>query len=133
MYFRTQRLRKTWLVKCLKFHVLEQPSTVNMLNSLKDCTAALWPELSWKMSVLVTSSTLGVFVKTFTVDDQYSPCNRKNLPQQIQLSLSKKEKDFSEFFAAYLKTKSNFEHFEKKMTLIGYVFLKLETEKDVVS
>ena len=39
----------------------------------------------------------------------------------------------SEFFVAYLKSKSNVEHVEKKMSLIGYVFSKLETAKDVAS
>ena len=40
---------------------------------------------------------------------------------------------FCQFFAGYLKSTSNFEHFEKKMTHIGYVFSKLETAKDKVS
>ena len=38
----------------------------------------------------------------------------------------------SQFFAKYLKFKSNFKHFEKKMTLEAYVFPKLQTAKDVV-
>ena len=40
--------------------------------------------------------------------------------------------NFSDFFAAYLKSKLNVEQYEKKMTLIRYVFSKLETTKDVV-
>ena len=44
------------------------------------------------------SETLGVFVNTLTADDKYSLCNRKNLPQPIQLQLSKKNK----FFLAFL-------------------------------
>ena len=34
-----------------------------------------------------------------------------------------------EFFAAFLKSNLNFQHFEKKMTLIAFVFWKLLTPK----
>ena len=40
---------------------------------------------------------------------------------------------FSQFFLAFLKFISNFEHFGKMMILIAYVFLKLETAKEMVS
>ena len=35
MYFRKYRLRNTWLNKCLKSRVLEDPSTKDMANGLK--------------------------------------------------------------------------------------------------
>ena len=35
MHFFTSRLRKTWLDKCLKSPVSEDPSTGNKLNGLK--------------------------------------------------------------------------------------------------
>ena len=35
MHFGNYRLQKTWLHKCLKSLVLEDPSTSNMLNGLK--------------------------------------------------------------------------------------------------
>ena len=38
----------------------------------------------------------------------------------------------SELFAAFLKPKSTFKYFEKKMTFIPYVFLKLQAAKDGV-
>ena len=79
------------------------------------------------------SEILRVFANTLTADEQYSLCNSKNLLQATQLPLSKK-KIFLNFFAGYLKPTSNFEHFEKKkMTLIGYVFLKLVTAREKVS
>ena len=54
--------------------------------------------------------------------------------QPIQMQLYKKQQIFSKFFALYLKSTSNFEDFEKKkMTLIGSVFSKLETAKEMVS
>ena len=52
--------------------------------------------------------------------------------QTIQMHLSEKEKKFSEYFFAFLKSTSNFEHFQKKMTHIAYEFPKLGTPKNVV-
>ena len=37
MYFGTEELRKTWLDKCLKSPVSEDPSTSNMVNRTKCC------------------------------------------------------------------------------------------------
>ena len=50
----------------------------------------------------------------------------------IQMHLSQKQKIFSEFFSAFFKSALNFEYFEKKMTLIAYVFPKLTTTKNVL-
>ena len=38
MYFRTYRLPKTWLVKCLKSPVLVDPTTSTMVNGPKHCS-----------------------------------------------------------------------------------------------
>ena len=40
--------------------------------------------------------------------------NRDNLPQPIQMQLSQKQKTFSEFFFAFLKSILNFKHLPKK-------------------
>ena len=45
---------------------------------------------------------------------KYSLLNRDNLTQPIQMQLSQKQKTFSEFFCAFLKSSLNFEHFQKK-------------------
>ena len=47
--------------------------------------------------------------------------------QPIQMQFSKIQKSFSHFVAAFLEFRLNFEHLEKKMTLIAYVFWKLQT------
>ena len=60
------------------------------------------------MSLLVIFEILGLFVNTVTVDEKYSLLNRKNLPQPIEMKLSKKQKRFSEFFSPYLKFTSTF-------------------------
>ena len=43
-----------------------------------------------------------------------------------------RNKTFSEFFTAFLRSTSNFQHFEKKMSLIAHGFPKLRIAKDVV-
>ena len=50
----------------------------------------------------------------------------------IQMHLSQKEKFFSECFSAFFESALNSEHFQKKMTLIAYVFPKLPTTKNVL-
>ena len=50
----------------------------------------------------------------------------------IQMHLSRKQKSFSEFFSAFFEYSLNFEYFQKKMTLIAYVFPKLPTTKNVL-
>ena len=52
--------------------------------------------------------------------------------QTIQMHLSQKQKIFADFFSAFFKSALNFEHFQKKMTLIRYVFPKLPTTKDIL-
>ena len=52
------------------------------------------------------------------------------------MELSKKQKAFSDLFAAFLEFTLNIKHFQKKkkkkLTLIVYVFSKLSTSKDVL-
>ena len=50
----------------------------------------------------------------------------------IQMHLSQKQKIFSQFFASFFESALNFEHFQKKMTFIAYVFPKLPTTKNVL-
>ena len=52
--------------------------------------------------------------------------------QISQMHLSQKENIFSEFFSAFFQSALNFEHFQKKMTLIADLFPKLPTTKDVL-
>ena len=82
--------------------------------------------------MLVLGKIPSLFLNTLTDDDKYSLLYRDNLTQQIQIQLSQKQKTFSEFFAEFLKSTLNFEHFEKKMTLIADVFPKLPSPKNVI-
>ena len=60
----------------------------------------------WKISRLFPNTVIG--------DGKYSLFNRDNLTQPIQMQLSRKQKNFSEFFYAFLKSTSNFEDFQRK-------------------
>ena len=71
--------------------------------------------MSWKKSALVRSKILGLFVNTFTAEYTYSRRNMQTLKQQVQTPLSLKQKTFSGFFIAFLKSNWNGEHFEKNV------------------
>ena len=71
-------------------------------------------------------------VNTLTADDKYSLVNKDNLTQPIRTQLSQKRKAFSQFFIAFSQCALNFEHFQKKMTLIADLFPKLRTPENVV-
>ena len=45
--------------------------------------------------------------------------------QHIQTQLSQNQKMFSDFSSAFLKSALNLEYFQKKMSLRGYLFLKI--------
>ena len=52
--------------------------------------------------------------------------------QTIQMHLSQKQNIFSGFFSAFFESALNLKHFQKKITLIAYVFPKLPSTKDVL-
>ena len=83
-------------------------------------------------SLLETWKFFSRFFNTFTADDKYSLINRDNWMQTIQMHLSQKQKIFSQSFSAFFESALNFKHFQKKMTLIAYVFPKLPTTKHVL-
>ena len=70
--------------------------------------------MSWKKSALVISKILGLFVNTLTAEYRYSRSDMQTLTQQVETPLSLKQKTFSGFFIAFLKSTWNGEHFQKK-------------------
>ena len=74
----------------------------------------IWDKLSWKKSVLVRSRILGLFVNTLTAEYMYSGRNMQTFTQQVQTPLSLKQKTFSGFLIAFLKSTWKGEHFQKK-------------------
>ena len=82
--------------------------------------------------MLVLRKILGLFVNTLSEDDRYCLLYKDNLLQPIQILLSQKQKTFSEFFSAFLKSTLNSEHFQKKINFIADVFPKLPSAKKVI-
>ena len=73
----------------------------------------------------MTCKVLRLFPNILTADDKYSVVSRDNLMQAIQVLLS-------QHFCAFFKSALNFIDFQKRMTLVAYVFPKLPAPKDVV-
>ena len=71
----------------------------------------MWVKLSFKKSLLVIQPILGLLINTLTTDDKYSLLNRDNLAPQIQMQISENEKQVSNIFSEFLKSRWNFEHF----------------------
>ena len=88
--------------------------------------------MEWQKSLLETWKFFSRFFNTFTADDKYSLISRDKWMQTIQMFLSQEQQIFSHFFLAFFESALNFKHFQKKMTLIAYVFPKLATTKDVL-
>ena len=71
-------------------------------------------QFSCKKSLLVIWKSSRLFVNTTSAVDKCSLPNRDNLMQPNHRIISKKLKNFSEFFLAFSKSHFNFEHFQKK-------------------
>ena len=70
--------------------------------------------MHWKKSLLVIHKILRLFVDTFAVNDKHYLLKRDKLPQPIQMQLCQKQRNYSEFFFAFLKAQLNFEDLTKK-------------------
>ena len=61
------------------------------------------------MFLRMISESLGLLLNILTADDKYCLHKNENLPQPIQMQLSKKQKVFSKVFVPYLTSASHFE------------------------
>ena len=57
---------------------------------------------------------MGLLVNTLAADEKYPVLNRDNLAIPIKIQLSRKQKHFSQFCAAFLKSRLNFKFFGEK-------------------
>ena len=73
------------------------------------------------------------FVNKLTGNDKHYLLNRDNLAQPIQIQLSRKQKNFSEFFFAFSKSILNFKHLPEKMTLIADSFPEIPAPENMVT
>ena len=69
--------------------------------------------MHWKKSLLEIRKIQRLFVNISSADDKHYLINRDILAQPIQMELSQKQKTFSRFFFAFLKSILNFKHFPK--------------------
>ena len=89
-------------------------------------------KFSWKKSLLLTWKILGLLVNTLAANEKYSVLNRDNLTIPIQMQLSQKQKTFSQFFAAFLKSTLNFKHFESKDDPHRFCIFEVTDSENVV-
>ena len=85
--------------------------------------------LSRKKSLLLTCKILGLLLNTLATDEKYLVLHRDNLTKPIQMHLSRKKITFFQFFAAFVKSRLSLDILNRKMTLIDFVFWKLQTSK----
>ena len=71
---------------------------------------SLWRSLRSKKSLLVIYKIVRPFVSTLTANAKHYLLNRGNLTQPIYIQLSQKQKTFSQFFLAFLKSILIFKH-----------------------
>ena len=74
---------------------------------------SLKSQLSCKKSLLLTSQILRLLLNTLAANEKYHVLKRDSLTITFQIQLSQK-KIFSLFFAAFLKSRWNFEPLDKK-------------------
>ena len=89
-------------------------------------------KLSWKNSLLLTCQILGLLLNTLTADEKYLVLHRDNSRIRIQMEFSKKQKSFSDFLGAILKSWLNFKHFKKKYDPHRFCILEVLDSENVV-
>ena len=88
---------------------------------------------SQKKSLLLKCKILGLLVKTLTADYKYPVLHRNNLTIPIQMQLSQKQKTFSEFLVAFLKSRLHLECFEIKDNSHRFCVFKITDSVNEVS
>ena len=94
---------------------------------------SLLKKLSWKKSLLLTCQNFGLLVNTLAADDKYPVLNRDNLTIPIQMQLSQKQKTFSRFSAALLKSRINLSSFEKNYDAHRVCISEITDSENVVT
>ena len=88
--------------------------------------------LSGKKCLLLTCHIFGRLLNTLPDDEKYPLLKRDNLTIPIQMQLSQKQKTFSEFFAAFLKSRLNFKYFLKKDDPPRFSIFEITDSENVV-
>ena len=82
--------------------------------------------------MLLTCYFLGQLVNTLATEKKYPVLNRQNLTIPSQMQFSEKQKSFSRSFAEYLKSRLNFERFEKKDDPHSFCIFEVTDSEKVV-
>ena len=85
-----------------------------------------------KKSLLLTCTMLGLLVNTLATNEKYLVLNRNNLTKPIQMQLSQKQKSFSQFCAAFLKSRLSFKDFESKYDPHRFCIFEATDSENVV-
>ena len=88
-------------------------------------------QLSWKKSLFLIFQVLGLLVNTLAANEKYPVLNRDNLAIPIQMQLPQKQKSFSQFFAKFLKSRSNIIFFEEKDDPHRFCISQIKTSENV--
>ena len=75
---------------------------------------------------------LELLVNTLAANEKSPVLNKENLTIPIQMELYQKQKNFWEFFAAFLRSYQNFERFEKKDDLHSFCIFEITDSKNVI-
>ena len=84
------------------------------------------------MSLFLTYQILDLPVNTLAADKKYLVLHRDNLTTPIRVQISEKLKAFCQLFAAFLKSRLNFKHFEYKNNLHRFCIFEVTDSKNVV-
>ena len=82
-----------------------------------------------KKSLLLTCKILGLLFNTFATDEKYPVLKKYNLTILIQMQLYHKQK---KFFSAFLKSRLNFKHFDRKDDPHSFCISKITDLENVV-
>ena len=93
----------------------------------------IWKKSSWNKSFTVICKILGLFFNTLAADDNYCLFNKDNLTEPIQMQSSKIKKKFRSAFVHFWNLDQILNIYEKKMTVISYVFPKLPLRNDLLT
>ena len=93
---------------------------------------SLSSQLSCKNCLLMTWQMLRLFPNLLAANDKWPVLNSDKLTIPIQMQLSQKQKTFSEFFAAFLKSKLNSAHFGTRDDRHRFCISEMTDSKNVV-
>ena len=123
--------QKLFLIFLLHFWHLE-PLLKSASNYFYHINWSLSSQLSRKKSLFLTCQILGLPVNTLAANEKNSVLHRCNITIPIEMQLSQKQKTFSEFCAAFLKSRWTFEHFDKKVDLHRFCNFEITDSEKLV-